>query len=193
MNNNIFVSAPADIKVSDYKFDFNSDNPALYVGTYKKYNEGSLFGAWLDLSKFDDVQEFFDVCRVLHKDEDDPEFMFQDYSGFPEAWYSECSMGEARFNLIQQYADLDDDEKDAFKAYCECKSVGLDEDVFDNFRDAYEGEFDSEEEFAEHVVDECGMLDSMPENIQMYFDYEAYARDLFLGDFKFWNGYVFRD
>lgn len=100
---------------------------------------------------------------------------------------------KARFNLIQQYADLDDDEKDAFKAYCECKSVGLDEDVFDNFRDAYEGEFDSEEEFAEHVVDECGMLDSMPENIQMYFDYEAYARDLFLGDFTFWNGYVFRD
>lgn len=181
------------VDLSDYEYDFGTDNPALYVGTYHKYNCGSLFGMWLDLTKFDSLEEFYNACRYLHKDEDDPEFMFQDYSGFPEAWYSECSMGEAKFNLIQQYADLDDDEKDAFKAYCECKSVGLDEDVFDNFRDAYEGEFDSEEEFAEHVVDECGMLDSMPENIQMYFDYEAYARDLFLNDFTFWNGYVFRD
>ena len=181
------------VDLSDYEYDFGTDNPALYVGTYHKYNCGSLFGMWLDLTKFDSLDEFYNACRYLHKDENDPEFMFQDYSGFPEAWYSECSMGEARFNLIQQYADLDDDEKDAFKAYCECKSVGLDEDVFDNFRDAYEGEFDSEEEFAEHVVDECGMLDSMPENIQMYFDYEAYARDLFLNDFTFWNGYVFRD
>ena len=29
----------------------------VYVGTYGKYNNGSLFGAWLDLSDYSDKEE----------------------------------------------------------------------------------------------------------------------------------------
>ena len=32
--------------------------PSVYVGTYKKYNEGSLFGSWVDLTKFDSKEDF---------------------------------------------------------------------------------------------------------------------------------------
>ena len=39
--------------VSSYIVDYLWDQPAIYCGTYKKYNEGSLFGAWLDLRTFD--------------------------------------------------------------------------------------------------------------------------------------------
>ncbi|WP_295230346.1 antirestriction protein ArdA [uncultured Chryseobacterium sp.] len=28
------------------------DNCSLYVGAYKKYNEGSIFGEWLNLSDY---------------------------------------------------------------------------------------------------------------------------------------------
>ena len=42
----------------------------VYVGTYGKYNAGSLFGEWLDLSDYSDKEEFYDACRELHKDED---------------------------------------------------------------------------------------------------------------------------
>ena len=52
---------------------------SVYVGTYGKYNNGSLFGAWLDLSDYADKEEFYEACRELHKDEEDAEFMFQDY------------------------------------------------------------------------------------------------------------------
>lgn len=31
--------------VSSYIVDYLWDQPAIYCGTYKKYNEGSLFGA----------------------------------------------------------------------------------------------------------------------------------------------------
>lgn len=41
----------------------------LYVGTYKKYNEGSLFGMWIGLEQFTDAEDFFEVCRQLHEDE----------------------------------------------------------------------------------------------------------------------------
>ena len=40
---------------------------SVYVGTYGKYNNGSLFGAWLDLSDYADKEEFYEACRELHK------------------------------------------------------------------------------------------------------------------------------
>ena len=50
----------------------------IYVGTYHKYNCGSIAGAWIDLDNLDE-DEFLEKCRELHKDEKDPEFMFQDF------------------------------------------------------------------------------------------------------------------
>ena len=52
---------------------------SVYVGTYGKYNNGSLSGAWLDLSDYSDKKEFYEACRKLHKDEEDAEYMFQDW------------------------------------------------------------------------------------------------------------------
>lgn len=56
----------------------------VYVGTYKKYNNGNLMGAWLDLADYDSYEEFVKACRKLHKDERDPEFMIQDSEDFPD-------------------------------------------------------------------------------------------------------------
>ena len=56
----------------------------VYVGTYGKYNNGSLFGAWLDLSDYSDKEDFYEACRELHKDEEDAEYMFQDWENVPE-------------------------------------------------------------------------------------------------------------
>src|SRR5690606_39128692 len=57
----------------------NFADMSVYVGTYKKYNEGSLFGKWLKLSDYSDYNELIAAMRDLHKDEADPEFMLQDY------------------------------------------------------------------------------------------------------------------
>ena len=45
----------------------------IYVGTYAQYNNGSLFGEWLDLSDYSDKDDFLEACAELHKDEQDPE------------------------------------------------------------------------------------------------------------------------
>ena len=92
---------------------------SVYVGTYGKYNNGSLFGAWLDLSDYADKEEFYEACRELHKDEEDAEFMFQDWEN----------------------------------------------------------------------VEECYDL---PEFAKSYFDYEKFARDLFMCDYWMDEGFVFR-
>lgn len=61
----------------------------------------------------------------------------------------------------------------------------------DTFESAYMGHYDSEQAYAEQYIDETGMLDEMPESLQCYFDYEAFARDLFMGDYYFDDGFVF--
>ena len=54
-------------------------NVQIYVGTYFKYNNGSIEGAWLDLKDYSNYEKLSEAMRELHKDEEDPEFMFQDY------------------------------------------------------------------------------------------------------------------
>ena len=35
----------------------------IYVGTYAKYNDGSIEGKWFDLSDFSDKDEFYEACK----------------------------------------------------------------------------------------------------------------------------------
>ena len=76
---------------------------SVYVGTYGKYNNGSLFGAWLDLSDYADKEEFYEACRELHKDEEDAEFMFQDYENIPENLISESWISGNFFTLRMRW------------------------------------------------------------------------------------------
>ncbi|OZT47731.1 hypothetical protein CH230_25530, partial [Salmonella enterica subsp. enterica serovar Heidelberg] len=59
-------------------------------------------------------------------------------------------------------------------------------------RDCWCGEADSEEGFAVEFDSDTGLLADVPETVALYFDYEAYARDLFLDSFTFLDGHVFR-
>lgn len=188
--NNVEVDDEVEeFDLDDYKYDYHTGNPAVYVGSFHKYACGSIFGAWLDITKFADYDEFCAVCRFLHRDEADPELMCQDYENFPEIWYSEDIMSEDMFDLIQEFAELDEDEREAYEAFLD---VRCDSRIsVEDFRDAYQGEWDSEEDFARHIVEECGMLDNLPESVKDYFDFERYADDLFRYDYDFQDGYVF--
>lgn len=195
LNNCVEVDDEVEVyDLDEYKHDYRTGNPAVYVGTYHKYNCGSIFGSWLDLTKFEDYDEFIAVCRYLHRDEADPEFMAQDFEGFPREWYTEGFMSREEFDLIKAYGELDESDKEAFEAYMSYRGYTSrdDESVFDDFREAYMGEWKSEEDFAEYIADECDLLHNVPENLRFYFDWSAYARDLFMCDFHFDGGHVFR-
>ncbi|EBY3458150.1 DUF1472 domain-containing protein [Salmonella enterica subsp. enterica serovar Typhimurium] len=160
--------------------------PAVYVGTWHKYNCGSIAGRWFDLATFDDERDFFAACRSLHQDEADPELMFQDYEGFPGNMASECHINWAYVEGFRQARDEGCEE--AYRLWVD--DTG--ETDFDTFRDAWWGEADSEEAFAVEFASDTGLLADVPETVALYFDYEAYARDLFLDSFTFIDGHVFR-
>lgn len=66
-------------------------------------------------------------------------------------------------------------------------------DSLENFEEAYCGEWDSEEDFARHIVEEYYNLEKMMGNLANYFDYEAFARKLFMYDYQMGaNNNVFR-
>ena len=72
----------------------------VYVGTYAKYNSGSIKGAWIDLDKFKNYEEFVKECRRVHRGEHDPEFMVQDVEHDGADWQAGFT-GE----LLSGYAD----------------------------------------------------------------------------------------
>ncbi|WP_187997286.1 antirestriction protein ArdA, partial [Escherichia coli] len=124
------------------------------VGTWHKYNCGSIAGRWFDLATFDDERDFFAACRSLHQDEADPELMFQDYEGFPGNMASECHINWAYVEGFRQARDEGCEE--AYRLWVD--DTG--ETDFDTFRDAWWGEADSEEAFAVEFASDTGLLAS---------------------------------
>ena len=153
----------------------NSDNPRIYVSTYAKYNDGSLEGEWVDLTDFDTYEDFVDYCSELHKDENDPEFMVQDFENFPKKWYHESGLPtEDEFNKINEYYLMSDIEKSAYETFIDY----TDNEDIDDFHEAYQGQFESASDFAYDLVDSLGWDGIGSDNIDMYFDYDAFGRDL---------------
>lgn len=64
----------------------------------------------------------------------------------------------------------------AFAAFLEYEDLELDEAI-EAFQGAYAGTFSSVEAWAENFMEDTGMLESVPENLRSYFDFEAWARD----------------
>ena len=94
---------------------------------------------------------------------------------------------KAFYNHFDEYREMvkqyDQDTVDAF--------LGADFDIDDISRleDAYYGQYDSEEEFAENFVNECYGLPEMPTWIAI--DWEKTWEDGLSWDYTFYNGFVF--
>ncbi|MCE7044714.1 antirestriction protein ArdA, partial [Dyadobacter sp. CY312] len=143
----------------------------IYVGTYAKYNKGSIFGSWLDLSDYADSEEFLEACLQLHQDESDhqgqgPELMFQDWEGIPQFLISESTLSPLCFQYLDIVSDMNQQRAEAFEIYC-AQITGwsgqndLDEQL-QNFDECYQGYFagsmtDPELEYAYEYVDQTGL------------------------------------
>lgn len=166
----------------------------LYVGTYKKYNEGSLAGAWLDLDDYADKEEFLEACYELHKDEEDPELMFQDYEKehpWEEGLYSESCVPEKYWELKEaaENCSLDDD---ALEAWCSQENIKEQED-FQRAEKCYCGHYTSWNpgaDYAEELYTDLGYMDN-DNPLLRYVDWDAVWRDLTFENYFEESGYIF--
>lgn len=163
----------------------------LYVGSYEKYNNGSIKGQWLDLADYLGREEFIAAARAVHADEADPELMYQDYEGFPRAWYSEGSAPPA---ILWEWLELSEAEQLAFGAYADHMGGEV---TVDDFRDAWQGQWDSGADFAEDFATDLGVIPKeMP--TWLVIDWEAswncnLQHDYFEADDADGSSHIFRN
>jgi antirestriction protein len=167
----------------------------IYVASLSDYNAGILHGSWFNLDDFTSAEDLLAAIqeRVLITSPSCPPS--SDYPA--EEWeihdIEDAYSGWERMSL-EQLISLNsaiNEHGEAFRVWVE-EMDGDPEDV-SAFEDAYEGEYDSELDYIYKYVDDTGMLDGVPDNIRNYFDYEAFARDVFMTDLSFCSGYVFRN
>lgn len=142
----------------------------IYVGTYKKYNEGNLFGRWMDLEYYSNKEAFIKECKRLHSDESNPELMFQDYEGIHKSLINESYIDDEIYNYIELCNEKGKENIDCLLD----NNIPMDTEftVIDT-----SGAYSSKEEsLGYYLIEDCGYLE-IPENIKYYFDYELYGKD----------------
>lgn len=107
----------------------NLSEALVYVGTYSKYNNGSLSGKWLDLSDYSDKEEFYETCQELHGDETDAEYMFQDWENIPSGLIGESWISDHILDVIEAVSYLNGNEQEAFYIWLYDRGYDIDTDI----------------------------------------------------------------
>ena len=167
----------------------------IYLTNLGRYNEGYLVGKWVKLPVCEEVLD--KVLKEIGINEYYEEYFITDYEndivGIGDV-ISEYSSVQALNELAQRLEDLSGDEADKLEAVLEyeaCRSVSdvlelLDKlDEFDLLTDVTD-----DEELGYYYAEECCSID-IPENIQPYFDYEAYGRNIRLESSCLYTSYGF--
>lgn len=88
----------------------------VYVGTYRKYNNGNLDGKWMTLEDYSSFKEFINACCEVHKDESDPELMIQDTEDFPDGLGCGEWLSEEDFNdVIKAIKEGNEEEESKYQ------------------------------------------------------------------------------
>lgn len=177
----------------------DADTPKVWVGEWSLYNEGKLIGEWVDLTRFDSGAEVMEYIQSLlekwtkETGQLREEYAIFDYENFPSSLYSE-QMGEESFDkVIQAYNFSKERDVPMEVVGTIVQEYGID-DLDEWFNDRYAGQFDSDTDLAYWFVDEMlGGIDQLDKRTQeMYFDYEAFGRDLAINDYREIDGYYFQ-
>lgn len=149
----------------------------IYVACLSAYNNGKLHGVWIDATQHEHVIISEIKAMLASSTEPDAEeWAIHDHTGFEGANISEnhniIDLCETARILCQEHGPI---------------IVKLMEHLGGNtklagawqwYEDNYHGEWDSFQDYAENLLEDCGDLNSMPVYLRQYFDYEAYAKDL---------------
>ena len=152
-----------------------AEPPRVYVGTYRRYNEGSLHGAWVDLEECGDADTFWDLVKQVHSGEigqtGEIEPMFQCWENIPDKFVSESHLSG---NVWDQWVELDPEQRTIYGLYLDHVDTSGD---WERAEESFCGQFDSELDFAYDHWDQTGMLDLIPVGYRNYIDYESWLRD----------------
>jgi antirestriction protein len=149
-------------------------NHGVYIACLASYNNGILYGKWIDLDHTEEVEDISSAITQILLDSPTSgaeEYACHDWVGVPHFIASEYP----DWHTILEYLDTKFavyDEK-PYEAACDYHSQVLSEEDFSSI---YYGYYDSESEFCQERADESGLLESQGYIIS-YVDWE-----------QVWNG-----
>lgn len=156
----------------------------VWIGNLNKYNCGELFGEWIDFMALDidEINEkIAEICYNPELEEigDQDEYFIADY---------DCNFNNSfgEYENIDELKEFADTIAEFYEQYGDNALAILDAaDYFGiDFSDINKHEFiihygcEDMTDLAYEYVNECGMLDGVPDSIARYFDYEALGRDM---------------
>jgi antirestriction protein len=144
----------------------------IFLTDYASYNQGTQFefGGWVNLDKFNTVEELTDYIKDHFKkaDESSPlgdgskreETMITDFEGFPKFFYSECMNFGPLFEYFEK-AEESSHHIEVVNAYANLDHSRLNdlEDFFESLEEFYFGEFSSDVDFAMEIHEETKSKD----------------------------------
>ena len=158
----------------------------IYLTNLGKYNEGYLIGEWVSLPV--DDEELEEVKKRIGINEYYEEWFITDYeTDIDGVEVNEYSNIDTLNELAEKLEELSNDEwKLDIVSACMSEGYSLD-DAIDRIDDCYIWFNCSDmEDVAREYCDTCGLLEAMPENLQNYFDFASFGRDMsFEGQFVF--------
>lgn len=161
--------------------------PRIYAASLSDYNNGILHGRWIDVtSDINDMQEAINEMLAASPTtarcgEPAEEWAIHDFDDFGDIRVDE-HQGLAAIAKWAEGIKRHGESFAAWVAHVDDQSEGL----IERFEDCYQGEWESIEAYAEHLLEELGAqrtIDEAPEWLQPYLklDVEGFARDLELG------------
>ena len=152
-----------------------TDTPRIYVADLACYNAGMLRGVWIDAMD-DDIEDQIQAM-LADSPEQGEEWAIHDYENFGELRLSEYEDLER----VREIACAIEEHGEAYALYADMQ--GLEYATPEAFQEAYHGEWDSEEDFAYDLWEQCGYLSEIPEHARCYIDFGRVAHDLFIDSF----------
>ena len=148
----------------------------IFISNLKEYNEGQIIGEWVSLP-CEGLEEVLDKISNNGNDELFISDYETDISGLKVSEYEDIlQLNE----IAEEIEEMREDELIAFQAYLEQYANNMEQALEEvhqgNYRIYYN--CDNMEDVAYQVVNDCGLLDGVPEEVKIYFDYEAYGRDM---------------
>lgn len=159
----------------------SAESPRIWIGSLADYNAGTLHGDWVDAATDEDA--LIEAAKAIVDRSETPgaeEWAIFDYDGFGD-W----KPGEYEdLTVVARVARGISEHGLAFSFWAEFHDA--DPQMLDSFSEAYLGEYDSAEAWAEIVARDMDLeaaLDrAIPDAFRNYvnIDYEAIARDAWL-------------
>ena len=154
--------------------------PKIYVASLSDYNDGRLFGRWLNADQtadelYEAVKSMLDASPMPNAEE----WGIFDYEGFGPLRIDEYE----DFRTVSMLANGITEHGEAFAHWVDLTSE-RDENAVTNFQSSYLGCFESLGAYAESLLEDLGYLDMiqppLPEFLQPYvsIDIESLARDI---------------